>query len=93
MFHDGFVAAATTVATGGWDGFLPGADRVAIDQHPYLCFAQPNTDGLSYQAAKVCLHCSWGLKLVDCASSSWTFLRSPVRTSLRTSILRQNSLV
>lgn len=54
VFHDGFVKAATNVSQGGWDGFMPGGDRVAIDQHPYLCFAQPNIDGLSYQAAKVC---------------------------------------
>lgn len=54
-FHDGFVAQATNISQGSWDGFLPGADRMALDQHPYLCFdaSGPNNDGLSYQAAKV----------------------------------------
>lgn len=52
-FHDGFVPYATPMASGGWDGFLTGADRVALDSHPYLCFSAPNNDGLSYQAAKV----------------------------------------
>ncbi|KAF9044947.1 glycoside hydrolase superfamily [Panaeolus papilionaceus] len=33
-FHDGFTALS------GWDDFLnPGADRIIIDQHPYLAFS------------------------------------------------------
>ena len=54
VFHDGFVPYATPIADGGWNGFLIGADRMALDSHPYICFAAPNNDGLSYQAAKPC---------------------------------------
>lgn len=54
-FHDGFTGSpARDVAAGGWLGFLPGMDRVALDTHPYLCFSTPNNDGISYQAAKPC---------------------------------------
>ncbi|KAL8279683.1 hypothetical protein RQP46_007996 [Phenoliferia psychrophenolica] len=59
-FHDGFVAQATTVAQGGWDGFLTGADRIAIDQHAYLCFDTPNNDSLGYNSAKPCAY--WASK-------------------------------
>lgn len=52
-FHDAFFDQATSVASGGWDGFLAGGDRMAIDSHPYLCFSAPNHDSLGYQAAKV----------------------------------------
>ena len=31
-FHDGFGGLAR------WAGFLEGADRIAIDQHPYFAF-------------------------------------------------------
>ncbi|GAA5941415.1 glycoside hydrolase family 5 protein [Sporobolomyces koalae] len=53
-FHDGFVNMAQPVANGGWDGFLNGWDRVALDSHRYLCFSTPNNYGLSYQAALPC---------------------------------------
>ncbi|SGY89872.1 BQ5605_C039g11774 [Microbotryum silenes-dioicae] len=52
-FHDAFFVLNTT-DNGGWLGWMPGSDRVALDRHPYLCFATPNNDGLSYQAAKPC---------------------------------------
>lgn len=52
-FHDGFVNMAQPVSAGGWDGFLNGWDRVALDSHRYLCFSSPNNYGLSYQAALV----------------------------------------
>lgn len=54
-FHDGFVNMAQTVEQGGWDGFLNGWDRVAMDSHRYLCFSEPNNYGLTYQASLVCL--------------------------------------
>ncbi|KAK4704592.1 glucan 1,3-beta-glucosidase, partial [Phenoliferia sp. Uapishka_3] len=53
-YHDGFVSQAKTVAQGGWMGFMNGADRIAIDSHPYLCFDTQNNDPLSYQASKPC---------------------------------------
>lgn len=59
-FHDGFVAQAVAVADGGWDGFLTGADRIAIDQHAYLCFDTPNNDSIGYQSAKPCSY--WASK-------------------------------
>ena len=40
-----------------WFGFLPGADRVAIDNHPYLAFSGAvitNNDPLSVQMLKPC---------------------------------------
>lgn len=52
-FHDGFSSLAASVADGGWNGFLNGWDRVAIDSHRYLCFSKPNNWGLNYQAALV----------------------------------------
>ncbi|GAA5890080.1 hypothetical protein JCM5296_004763 [Sporobolomyces johnsonii] len=53
-FHDGFVDMATNVSSGGWDGFLNGWDRVALDSHRYLCFSEPNDWSLSYQAGLPC---------------------------------------
>lgn len=53
-FHDGFSSLAAPVAAGGWNGFLNGWDRVAIDSHRYLCFAAPNNWGLGYQASLPC---------------------------------------
>ncbi|GAA5832811.1 hypothetical protein JCM5353_008342 [Sporobolomyces roseus] len=53
-FHDGFVNMAQTVEQGGWDGFLNGWDRVAMDSHRYLCFSEPNNYGLTYQASLPC---------------------------------------
>lgn len=32
-YHDGFLGL------NNWAGFLPGADRIAIDDHPYICFS------------------------------------------------------
>ncbi|GAA5863868.1 hypothetical protein JCM8547_006089 [Rhodosporidiobolus lusitaniae] len=53
-FHDGFATLGANVSMGGWNGFLNGWDRVAMDSHRYLCFDQPNNYGLSYQAALPC---------------------------------------
>jgi len=53
-FHDGFTGTPVrNVTSGGWLGWMPGMDRVALDTHPYLCFSTPNNDGITYQAAKV----------------------------------------
>ncbi|KAM0748715.1 glycoside hydrolase [Meredithblackwellia eburnea MCA 4105] len=57
-FHDGFGALDATVASGGWNGFLAGADRIALDIHPYLVFTAPNSDAIPYQATKPCQY--WG---------------------------------
>ena len=59
VFHDGFVGQAQTIAEGGWLDFLPGADRVALDSHPYLCFGDPSADPLGFQATKVCFRRSF----------------------------------
>ena len=37
--HEGFKGVAP------WSGFLNGADRLALDQHPYLAFAPSQSDG------------------------------------------------
>ncbi|KAM0787105.1 hypothetical protein ACM66B_006360 [Microbotryomycetes sp. NB124-2] len=61
-FHDGFTGTPVrSVAQGGWLGWLPGMDRVALDTHPYLCFAEPNNDGITYQAAKPCSYWAGGM--------------------------------
>lgn len=46
--HDGFGDQSA------WYNFLVGADRVALDRHPYLCFTAPNADPLPTQALKPC---------------------------------------
>jgi glucan 1,3-beta-glucosidase len=39
--HDGF-------DIGGWDNFLPGSDRIALDTHPYFAFQNsPATDPIA----------------------------------------------
>ncbi|GAA6019690.1 hypothetical protein JCM10207_009229 [Rhodosporidiobolus poonsookiae] len=53
-FHDGFATISTNVTSGGWNGFLNGWDRVAMDSHRYLCFDTPENFGLSYFAALPC---------------------------------------
>jgi hypothetical protein len=81
-FHDGFSGSpARTVSSGGWTDFLPGMDRVALDTHPYLCFSEPNNDGLSYQAAKVRLRVVVG-KSERKADASVSSSHSPARTGL-----------
>lgn len=51
VVHDGMVGPAA------WKDFMPGADRLALDQHPYLAFTEPNTDAWDAQWRKAC---SWG---------------------------------
>jgi len=50
--HDGFQGPGT------WGDYMRGADRLALDSHPYLCFVAPDARPLSQQATKPCL--SWG---------------------------------
>lgn len=45
--HDGFQRLSD------WKMFLPGADRLALDMHPYLAFRAPNVDSFDLQALKV----------------------------------------
>jgi aryl-phospho-beta-D-glucosidase BglC (GH1 family) len=51
-FHDGFAGATQ------WAGFLPGADRIALDLHPYLCFATQTNSPMSSLVNDPCT--SWG---------------------------------
>ncbi|CAA7262821.1 unnamed protein product [Cyclocybe aegerita] len=46
--HEGFQGPAI------WEGFLSGADRVALDQHPYLAFMGDTTSTPDQLAAKPC---------------------------------------
>jgi hypothetical protein len=50
--HDGFAGVAT------WQGFLTGADRLAMDVHPYFAFDGPNTDPLTAFVPRPCAR--WG---------------------------------
>lgn len=47
-FHDGFRG------TGNWGGFMPGADRLVLDSHPYLCFVDQDVSPLSEQTDRPC---------------------------------------
>ncbi|KAI0065416.1 glycoside hydrolase family 5 protein [Artomyces pyxidatus] len=56
-YHDGFAGLDN------WTGFLPGADRISLDYHPYLCF---NTQTSSPMSANVNRPCStWGGPMND----------------------------
>ena len=46
--HDGFAGLPA------YNGFMAGADRVALDQHNYLAFDLPNNDSIQYDATKPC---------------------------------------
>ncbi|KAG6334871.1 hypothetical protein ID866_4212 [Astraeus odoratus] len=46
--HDGFLGLTE------WAGFLPNADRVALDQHPYLCFTTQSDAAMSTYAQTPC---------------------------------------
>ncbi|QRV72249.1 Cellulase (glycosyl hydrolase family 5 protein) [Ceratobasidium sp. AG-Ba] len=41
-----------------WENFLPGADRIALDGHPYFCFARMLSSPLSAQVNRPCTE--WG---------------------------------
>ncbi|KAI0322258.1 glycoside hydrolase [Amylostereum chailletii] len=51
-FHDAFRGLPP------WVGYLPGADRVSLDYHPYLCFDTQPTDQMSAHVTKPCS--AWG---------------------------------
>ena len=51
-FHDGFLGQPN------WAGFLPGADRIALDVHPYLCFGGQSSNPLSSFVTTPCG--AWG---------------------------------
>ncbi|KAI0256787.1 glycoside hydrolase superfamily [Lactifluus subvellereus] len=54
-YHDGFVGMA------GWAGWLPTADRIAIDTHPYLCFGPQNPAPMAARVQEPCGN--WGATL------------------------------
>ncbi|KAJ7184284.1 exo-beta-1,3-glucanase [Mycena filopes] len=51
-FHDGFIGLSN------WAGYLPGADRVSMDSHPYLCFGGQSTAPINTYSAQPCNQ--WG---------------------------------
>ncbi|EJD05789.1 glycoside hydrolase family 5 protein [Fomitiporia mediterranea MF3/22] len=51
-YHDGFLG------TTNWAGFLPGADRIALDLHPYLAFGGQSADPVSSFVQTPCK--AWG---------------------------------
>jgi hypothetical protein len=55
--HEGFLGIAA------WSGFLSGADRLALDQHPYLAFqATQNNNSWAQNVSRL---------LIWCSSSTW----------------------
>jgi glucan 1,3-beta-glucosidase len=46
--HDGFVGLAS------WYDFMPGGDRMALDQHPYMCFGDQRMGDLSVISQAPC---------------------------------------
>lgn len=61
-YHDGFFTRAQ------WAGYLPGADRIALDTHPYMCFDAQSNNPMSTYATRPCD--SWG-KLVNDSMSGF----------------------
>ncbi|EPQ58738.1 hypothetical protein GLOTRDRAFT_12654, partial [Gloeophyllum trabeum ATCC 11539] len=47
-YHDGFQSLTS------WADFLPGADRIALDSHPYLCFGGQSDAAMSTYAKTPC---------------------------------------
>ncbi|RXK39337.1 glucan 1,3-beta-glucosidase [Tremella mesenterica] len=56
-FHDGFLGISQ------WYGFLPGADRLGFDNHPYLIFGDQPTGTLASIAKQPCSN--WGASTND----------------------------
>ncbi|KAF8636641.1 hypothetical protein AX17_003449 [Amanita inopinata Kibby_2008] len=50
--HDGFYPRNS------WNNFIPNADRIAIDSHPYICFGQQSNDPIASYAMTPCQ--TWG---------------------------------
>ncbi|KIJ37740.1 glycoside hydrolase family 5 protein, partial [Sphaerobolus stellatus SS14] len=59
-YHDGFIGLAN------WAGWLPNADRVAMDTHPYFAFAGQSNAPISSYGPSACT--AWGPMMND----SWT---------------------
>lgn len=51
-FHDGFLPRSQ------WANFIPNADRITLDTHPYLCFGGQSTAPMSSYANTPCS--TWG---------------------------------
>jgi len=51
-YHDAFFGAAK------WAGWLPGADRIALDLHTYVCFGPQSDQTIAEQVQKPCA--AWG---------------------------------
>ena len=51
-YHDGFLSRDQ------WANFLPNADRISLDSHPYLCFGPQSSAAMSTYATTPCS--SWG---------------------------------
>ncbi|KZT27908.1 glycoside hydrolase family 5 protein [Neolentinus lepideus HHB14362 ss-1] len=51
-YHDGFLPVNQ------WAGFMPGADRIALDDHPYICFAGQSAAPMSSYNNTPCV--AWG---------------------------------
>lgn len=51
-FHDGFIGLDQ------WGGYLPNADRISLDDHPYLCFSNQKTDPITTYGDTPCN--AWG---------------------------------
>jgi len=54
-FHDGFAGATE------WAGFLPGADRISLDLHPYLCFGAQSSSPMSSRVSDPCNNWASGI--------------------------------
>ncbi|TFY50297.1 hypothetical protein EVJ58_g11106, partial [Rhodofomes roseus] len=52
LYHDGFYQLSQ------WVGFLTGADRIALDNHPYVCFGGQTSDPYSSRLTVPCD--TWG---------------------------------
>lgn len=59
-YHDGFNSLQS------WAGFLSGADRIALDTHPYFAFGDASAAPVSSYAPQACQ--TWGPMMND----SWT---------------------
>ncbi|KAL7420697.1 hypothetical protein Q5752_004648 [Cryptotrichosporon argae] len=50
LIHEGFLGI------GAWAGFLSGADRLGLDQHPYLAFGTQNNNPWLNQSTAICAY-------------------------------------
>ncbi|KAI0306488.1 glycoside hydrolase superfamily [Multifurca ochricompacta] len=60
-YHDGFAGVTN------WAGFLPGADRISLDFHPYLCFGSQTSSPMSSNVNRPCS--TWGSTMNDSMSA------------------------